>query len=193
MSSRDCVRRDSRDITSCISHFNTLGISEFPSCGSSCGSPRSTSRFTACGMSRLRCCAQSHAVPRVSCPVHACSNTCMMWHGPLRASGRLTSCGLSRHPLHTRSPPTFLPTVRATLGATSRHTLRTNSRDILGIISPIHWREAGHVQLVGHGHRGRRSIAMLAQNEVCLTATWVVTLERIRPVNEDYQVTVLLQ
>lgn len=62
-----------------------------------------------------------------------------------------------------------------------------------GRTSPRHVGESRQVQLMGDGHRLGRAVAVFGENEIRLSPARVVALERVRPVQQQHDVGVLLQ
>jgi hypothetical protein len=59
--------------------------------------------------------------------------------------------------------------------------------------SPRHVGEARKMQLVSNSHRLGRAVAMLGQNQVCLTAARVVAIEGIGSIQQDDHIRILFQ
>lgn len=55
-----------------------------------------------------------------------------------------------------------------------------------------HIRKPRQMQLVGNGDRLRRSRTVFGDNQVSLTTARVISLERIRPMQEDHHIRILL-
>ncbi len=55
-----------------------------------------------------------------------------------------------------------------------------------------HVGEARQVQLMRDSHRSCWTCAVLGDNQVCFAAAGVVTFERIRPMQQDHQIAILL-
>ncbi len=97
-------------------------------------------------------------------------------HDPAYVPRRVSS------PLHKCSP-----------GAAELEKVQRNLRTYTTALLPRHIRKPRQVQLVRHGDRGRRTVTVLTQNQVGLTAPRVITLESVRAVQQDDHVGVLFQ
>ena len=60
-------------------------------------------------------------------------------------------------------------------------------------VSPRHVGEARQVQLMRDGDRLGRTVTVFGENEIRLSATRVVALERVRPVQQNDHVSILFQ
>lgn len=73
------------------------------------------------------------------------------------------------------------------------NTLMSNQFRLMNRLLARHVGEPRQVQLVRDGHGLGWAVAVLGQNQVGLTATWVVSLEGIRPVQQDNHVGILFE
>lgn len=77
--------------------------------------------------------------------------------------------------------------------AVKRENMQSNLRTYSRPSSVRHVGESRQVQLMRHGDRLRRAIPVLAHDQVSFTAPRVVSLEGVRPVQEDDHIRILFE
>ena len=70
--------------------------------------------------------------------------------------------------------------------------MKSKLRRYSRLFAPRHVGEPAHMQLVGDSHGLGGSVAVFGDDQVSLTAAWIVALVGIGAMNEDHQVAILL-